>query len=88
MNKEEFKNTIKETSAVSKTGNLTINVVNIQKFSEDSSVKEADYNVDVQRIYFLDERGNLGYRVQISIYNTITKELCEEINSSIKELIC
>lgn len=53
--KEEFKNTIKETSAVSKTGNLTINVVNIQKFSEDSIVKEADYNVDVQRIYFLDE---------------------------------
>lgn len=53
--KEEFKNTIKETSAVSKIGNLTINVVNIQKFSEDSIVKEADYNVEVQRIYFLDE---------------------------------
>ena len=53
--KEEFKNTIKETSAVSKTGNLTINVVNIQKFSEDSTVQEADYNVNVQRIYFLDE---------------------------------
>lgn len=53
--KDEFKNTIKETSAVSKIGNLTINVVNIQKFSEDSIVKEADYNVDVQRIYFLDE---------------------------------
>ena len=53
--KEEFKNTIKETSVVSKIGNLTINVVNIQKFSEDSIVKEADYNVDVQRIYFLDE---------------------------------
>ncbi|MCI9234314.1 MAG: DEAD/DEAH box helicase family protein, partial [Bacilli bacterium] len=53
--KEEFKNTIKETSAVSKIGNLTINVVNIQKFSEGSIVKEADYNVDVQRIYFLDE---------------------------------
>ncbi len=53
--KEEFKNTIKETAVVSKIGNLTINVVNIQKFSEDSIVKEADYNVDVQRIYFLDE---------------------------------
>lgn len=53
--KEEFKNTIKETSVVSKTGNLTINVVNIQKFSEDSCVKESDYSVDVQRIYFLDE---------------------------------
>lgn len=53
--KEEFKNAVKETSAVSKIGNLTINVVNIQKFSEDSIVKETDYNVDVQRIYFLDE---------------------------------
>lgn len=53
--KDEFKNTIKEVSTVSKIGNLTINVVNIQKFSEDSIVKEADYNVDVQRIYFLDE---------------------------------
>ena len=53
--KEEFKNTIKETSAVSKTGNLTINVVNIQKFSDETVAKEADYNVDVQRIYFLDE---------------------------------
>lgn len=53
--KEEFKNTIKETSAVSKTGNLTINVVNIQKFSDETVVKEADYNVNVQRIYFLDE---------------------------------
>ena len=53
--KDEFKKTRKETSAVSKNSNLTINVVNIQKFSEDSSVKEADYNVDVQRIYFLDE---------------------------------
>lgn len=53
--KEEFKDTIKQTSAVSKTGNLTINVVNIQKFSEESVVKESDYNVDIQRIYFLDE---------------------------------
>ena len=53
--RKEFENAIKETSAVSKTGNLTINVVNIQKFSEDSSVRETDYNVDIQRIYFLDE---------------------------------
>ncbi len=53
--KDEFKNTIKNVSAVSKTGNLTINVVNIQKFSDESVVKESDYNVDVQRIYFMDE---------------------------------
>ena len=29
--------------------------VNIQKFSEESIVKSSDYNVDVQRIYFMDE---------------------------------
>lgn len=53
--KEEFKNSIGTTSVVSATGDYTINVVNIQKFSDESVVKETDYNVDVQRIYFLDE---------------------------------
>ncbi len=53
--REEFKNNIGSTEATSTHGNLCINVVNIQKFSEDSSVKESDYNVDVQRVYFLDE---------------------------------
>lgn len=53
--KEDFSKSIKETSVVARTGEYTINVVNIQKFSEDSYVREADYNVDVQRIYFLDE---------------------------------
>ena len=53
--KDEFAKSIKEISAVSKTGQININVVNIQKFSEESFTKEADYNVNVQRIYFLDE---------------------------------
>lgn len=53
--KEEFKNNIGSTNTVDPSGNLNINVVNIQKFSEDSSVVESDYNVEVQRIYFLDE---------------------------------
>jgi hypothetical protein len=51
-------------------------------------LNDLTYNPDRKypiKVYFLDERGNLGYRVQISIYNTITEELCEEINSSIKE---
>lgn len=53
--REEFKTNIATTGEVTKNGKLTINVVNIQKFSEDSTVKDSDYNVDVQRIYFLDE---------------------------------
>lgn len=53
--KDEFAKSIKEISAVSKTGQININVVNIQKFSEESFTKETDYNVNVQRIYFLDE---------------------------------
>lgn len=53
--KEEFKKNIASSEASSSTGNLCINVVNIQKFSDESVVKESDYNVEVQRIYFLDE---------------------------------
>ncbi len=36
-------------------GNKEITVVNIQKFSEDATVKQSDYNISVQRIYFIDE---------------------------------
>lgn len=53
--KEEFAKSIKEIGAVSKNGEYTINVVNIQKFSDESFTKSSDFNVDVQRIYFLDE---------------------------------
>lgn len=53
--KEEFKSNIASIEATSTTGNLCINVINIQKFSEESCVQESDYNVNVQRIYFLDE---------------------------------
>lgn len=53
--REEFAKSIKEVGSVGKTGEYTINVVNIQKFSDKSFTKESDYNVDVQRVYFLDE---------------------------------
>ena len=36
-------------------GEDTITVVNIQKFSEESVARKSDYDVEVQRIYFLDE---------------------------------
>lgn len=53
--KEEFIKNIQTIGEVGTTGELTITVVNIQKFSEESIVKQSDYNVDVQRIYFMDE---------------------------------
>ena len=53
--KEEFIKNIQTIGEVGTTGELTITVINIQKFSEESIVKPADYNVDVQRIYFMDE---------------------------------
>ena len=53
--KEEFINNIKTIGEVNNSGKLTINVVNIQKFSEESIARTSDYNVEVQRIYFMDE---------------------------------
>ncbi len=53
--KEEFIKNIQTIGEVGTTGELTITVINIQKFSEESIVKPSDYNVDVQRIYFMDE---------------------------------
>lgn len=55
--KDEFKNDIQTTTAFhNSSGNLEITVVNIHKFSEDSNVvNQTDYNINIQRIYFLDE---------------------------------
>lgn len=53
--REEFVKNIQRIGETNNTGELTITVVNIQKFSEESIVKSSDYNVDVQRIYFMDE---------------------------------
>ncbi len=55
--KEEFITAIKEVAAVGNdSGQNEITVVNIQKFSEESRVTiQTDYDINVQRIYFLDE---------------------------------
>lgn len=53
--KEDFVKNIQTTGVANNTGRDTITVLNIQKFSEESLAKAADYNVNVQRIYFLDE---------------------------------
>ena len=53
--KEDFKTNIGMLGEDDKSGKTTITVVNIQKFSEESVTKQSDYNVSVQRIYFMDE---------------------------------
>jgi type I restriction enzyme R subunit len=53
--KDDFVTNIHSTGTTNNTGRDTITVVNIQKFSVESVAQKADYNVNVQRIYFLDE---------------------------------
>jgi type I restriction enzyme, R subunit len=54
--KEDFiKNIKSSTASTDHQGKQTISVVNIHKFSEESLSKSSDYNLNVQRIYFLDE---------------------------------
>lgn len=53
----EFIEDLKTASAIHNlSGKAEITVVNIQKFSEDSSVLDVnDYDINVQRVYFIDE---------------------------------
>jgi type I restriction enzyme, R subunit len=55
--REAFARDIKATQVVhNNTGKPEITVVNIQKFEDDPDVvSTADYNVNIQRVYFLDE---------------------------------
>ncbi len=53
--KEDFKKNIGMIGEDDKSGKKTITVVNIQKFSAESVTKQSDYNVNIQRIYFMDE---------------------------------
>jgi len=53
--KDDFIKNIRTIGTAGNTGEDTITVVNIQKFSTESIVRKADYDVNVQRVYFLDE---------------------------------
>ena len=53
--KESFKENIAAVGEADKSGKTTITVVNIQKFSTESITRQSDYNVSVQRVYFMDE---------------------------------
>lgn len=55
--REAFASDIKQTSAIhNASGQAEITVVNIQKFEDDPAViKNNEYNVNIQRVFFLDE---------------------------------
>ncbi|MEM6700948.1 MAG: DEAD/DEAH box helicase family protein, partial [Bacteroidota bacterium] len=55
--REEFLKDLKKTTAIHNlSGKAEMTVVNIQKFKDDNKLtKKKDYNVNIQRIYFLDE---------------------------------
>lgn len=53
--KDDFVKDIKSVTKKTIGSKDSITVVNIQKFSEESITKKSDYDVNVQRIYFIDE---------------------------------
>ena len=53
--KNEFKNALEQDRKSGNTGELSITVVNIQKFSPEAMARPSDYDIHVQRVYFLDE---------------------------------
>ena len=55
--RDAFARDIKQTTAIhNNSGKAEITVVNIQKFQDDPSViKNTDYNLNIQRVFFLDE---------------------------------
>ncbi|MBE8723403.1 type I restriction endonuclease subunit R [Flavobacterium hungaricum] len=55
--RESFSKDIKATSVIhNNSGKAEITVVNIQKFQDDPDVlRNTDYNLNIQRVYFLDE---------------------------------
>lgn len=53
--KDAFVTAIGQTGEANASGELSITVVNIHKFSGESVARASDYNVNVQRVYFLDE---------------------------------
>ena len=53
--KDDFIRNIKTIGTSDNFGKDSVTVINIQKFTGESVARKSDYDVDVQRIYFLDE---------------------------------
>ncbi|PUU95817.1 DEAD/DEAH box helicase family protein, partial [Acinetobacter baumannii] len=59
--REEFISALQRAGNTDTTGKSLITVVNIQKFSDESVATEPKFNVNIQRIYFIDE-AHRGYK--------------------------
>ncbi|MBP7274493.1 MAG: DEAD/DEAH box helicase family protein [Saprospiraceae bacterium] len=72
--KVDFVKSIKTTTAIhNNSGRAEITVVNIQKFSEEANVtQKQDYDISIQRIYFLDEV-HRSYKPQGSFLANLTQ---------------
>ena len=79
--RKNFAKDIKSNSAIHNTiGNDEITVINIQRFDNDESViKKNDYNLNIQRVYFIDEV-HRGYTAN----GTFLSSLEESDRSAIK----
>ena len=53
--RDEFKEKISRVTDDNAQGEDTVTVVNIQKFQDDSTAKLPAYNVNIQRVFFIDE---------------------------------
>lgn len=82
--REEFTRDIKSTNVIyNSSGKAEITVVNIQKFKDDPDViKNNDYNLSVQRVFFLDEvnrsynpKGSFLANLELADKNSIKIEL-------------
>lgn len=72
--KLEFKNNISSNRITDNSGEDLITVVNIQNFSEEAIATSSEYNVDIQRIYFIDE-GHRSYKFEgIFLSNLISSD--------------
>ena len=70
--REDFVYTLQRVGNTSVTGKRSITVVNIQKFSDESVAQEPKFNVNVQRIYFIDE-AHRGYKWDGSFLSRLMK---------------
>src|SRR5574344_1782140 len=78
--KADFVKSIKTTTAIhNNSGRAEITVVNIQKFSEEANVtQKQDYDISIQRIYFLDEV-HRSYNPQGSFLANLTQSYTNSI---------
>ena len=70
--REKFAEAIQRVGNASTTDIISITVVNIQKFSDESVVKEPKFNVNIQRVYFIDE-AHRGYKWDGSFLSRLMK---------------